>query len=113
MRPVLDDINKEEEGYQYGSVLGWTLLTVSIFIWYLLYTAQTLPYDENYGNLILSFILSCLATAAILLLWVKYEKLIRQNIISVILFLFSSSPLTIALVIFNYQLFFNAQLQLS
>jgi hypothetical protein len=78
------------------------LLLLTIYIWQLLYSAQFLPYDENYGVLIYVFIISVLVTVILTILWFKARSFIKQNSIETILFLLVNSPLTIALVFYFY-----------
>jgi hypothetical protein len=79
-----------------------TLFLLTLFIWRQLYSAQFLEYDDNYGVLISTFLLSVLATIILTILWFKARTFIKQNSLPTILFLLANSPLTIALVFCFY-----------
>lgn len=84
-----------------------TLFLLAVFIWRLLYSAQFLEYDENYGVLIAAFLLSLLATTFPAILWFKARSFIWQNSVATILFLLAASPLTVALVFYFYNHLFQ------
>lgn len=79
-----------------------TLFLLTVFTWRQLYSAQFLEYDDNYGVLISTFLLSLLVTIVLTILWFKSRTFIKQNSIPTILFLLVNSPLTIALVFYFY-----------
>lgn len=79
-----------------------TLILLTTIIWRQLYSAQFLEYDENYGVLISTFLLSVLATIILTILWFKARTFIKQNSLPTILFLLANSPLTIAFVFYFY-----------
>jgi hypothetical protein len=89
------------------------LLLLTTFIWVQMYQAQFLPYDDNFGLLIMIFLISValLITGGVLL--VRKTKLIRQNLIWTILFLIINSPVTIFLVVMNYELVFGTHLDIG
>ena len=84
-----------------------TLFLVTVFIWQQLYSAQLLEYDENYGVLISTFLLSALATLILIILWFKARTFIEQNSFATILFLFMSSPLTLIFIFYFYHEIFG------
>ncbi|MES2381097.1 MAG: hypothetical protein V4538_08655 [Bacteroidota bacterium] len=79
-----------------------TLLLLTVFIWWQLYSAQFLVYDDNYGVLIYAFLVSVLATIILIVLWFKARAFIKQNALPIILFLLASSPVTVLLVLYFY-----------
>lgn len=87
------------------------LCLVTLVIWNLLYHAQFLEYDENYGNLLGAFFLSVAATIILLFLWFKWRHIINNCKWQTIAFLIVSSPLTVAIVSINYQTIFGAMLK--
>jgi len=114
MKPILDEtIEDGFSTYKYGSLLGWILVIMAGSIWYLIFEAKYLEYDLNFGNLIVGFILSICTTIGLSIIWFKFENLIKQNIISVILFLLTCSPITLAIVILNYQRIFGVDLSVN
>ncbi|MES2726912.1 MAG: hypothetical protein V4643_07405 [Bacteroidota bacterium] len=84
-----------------------TLLLLTVFIWWQLYSAQFLAYDNNYGVLISAFLVSVLATIILAILWFKARPLIKRNVLPTILFLLASSPITVALVFYFYNNLFG------
>ena len=79
-----------------------TLILLTVFIWRQLYSAQFLEYDDNYGVLISTFLLSVFSTIILTILWFKARTFIKQNSLATALFILASSPLTIALVFYFY-----------
>jgi hypothetical protein len=75
-----------------------SLMVVAMVVWTLLYQAQFLEYDENYGNILAAFFLSLGSTAALIFLLFKRRALVGLFRWQTIVFLVFSSPLTIALV---------------
>lgn len=84
-----------------------TLFLFTFFIWRLLYSDQYLDYDINYGAIILAFLLSILSTIILTIIWFKARHLIKLNSLITILFLLTSSPLTVGTVIYFYQSLFG------
>ncbi len=84
-----------------------TLFLLTVFIWHQLYSAQLLEYDENYGVLISTFLLSVLATLFLTILWFKARTFIEQNSFVTILFLFMSSPLILLFIFYFYHEIFG------
>jgi len=87
------------------------LLTILLFfIWLFLYQARDLPYDENYGSILVSFLISLMTTLTIIWLFIKKRIIIKTNIILVIVFLLTSSPVNIYYVALNYEYIFGSAL---
>lgn len=80
---------------------------LTVFIWWQLYSAQFLAYDDNYGVLISAFFVSVLATIILAILWFKARAFIKQNALPTMLFLLLSSPITVALVFYFYNYLFG------
>lgn len=83
------------------------LVSLAVFIWSNIYHAQFMPYDENYGALIGAFLASLVASLAILLLWWRGSRILEECRIITILFLVTSSAVTVGVVIFNYNSLFG------
>ena len=92
-------------------IYSTSLFLVTLTIWIMLYNAQFLDYDDNYGNLLAAFFLSIFALVALTVLWFKWRHIIKTSKWHTILFLMVSSPLTIALVSINYPTIFGTILK--
>ena len=79
------------------------LFLLTIGIWWNLYSSQFLEYDENWGVIITVFLLSIVATLVLIAIWFKARVFIKQNSLVTIVFLILNSPLTIGVIIYNYQ----------
>lgn len=84
-----------------------SLFLVTIVIWWQLYSAQFLAYDDNYGVLISAFLFSVLATIVLSVLWFKARAFIKQNALPTMLFLLLNSPVTVVLVFYFYNNLFG------
>ena len=82
-------------------------LTISM----VLYMAQFLEYDDNYGNILAAFFLSVFGLFVLTVLWFKWRHIIKTSKLQTILFLIVSSPLTIAFVSINYPTIFGTMLK--
>lgn len=92
-------------------VYSITLLMLTFIIWYVIYSAQFLEYDENWGNIILSFLVSIFSSIGILILfWIKRD-LIKDCRWQTIMFLLVCSPLTLYFIVMNYEFIFGATLK--
>jgi hypothetical protein len=80
-------------------------------IWIQIYSAQFLNYDDNWGQLLIAFLISFMVTTVALIFWFKKNEMIRENKSATILFLVLNNPMTVVLVIFNYTEIFGAQLK--
>jgi len=87
-----------------------TLLLLTTFIWVQIYRAQFLPYDENFGLLIMIFLISVALLVTGIILLIRKTKLVRQNLILTILFLIINSPVTIFLAVMEYEFIFGTHL---
>jgi len=93
-------------------LLSIALGLIFLIIWGLLYNAQFLEYDENYGNLLSAFMLSTGATIWLgVLQWIR-PIILRASRWPVILFLLFASPVTVILVVLNYMVVFGHGLKL-
>jgi hypothetical protein len=83
-----------------------TFLYISIvIIWLLMIIAKYTEYDINFGYAIYAFLLSNIVTLILLFLLIIKKSLLKQNIISTILFLFIASPLSIFIFVELYHKF--------
>lgn len=87
------------------------LFLITIAIWRLIYNAQFLFYDDNYGSLLGAFFLSFWATVVLIIIWFKRRTIIMNCKWITILFLIYSSPFTVALVSIYYQEIFGVMLK--
>ena len=87
-----------------------TLVLLTAFIWVQVYRAGLLPYDENFGVLIMIFLFSIALLVTGIILLIRKTKLIRQNLILTVLFFIVNSPLTIFMVVMEYELIFGTRL---
>lgn len=85
------------------TALFWlVLIFISVFIWRLELSARILEYDDNVGALILGFLLSCLVTLALAVLWFTSRAFIKNNKLIIAIFLITTSPLTLVIADFYY-----------
>src|SRR6185436_10750087 len=92
---------------------GFTIVCaiITFWIWQKLYNAQFLQYDNNYGELIVAFLISIVSNLLIISTWFWEREILKKNQIPFLLFFITSSPITIAIVIFNYTSIFGAHLK--
>jgi len=90
----------------YSIILFFVLST----IWYLIYQAQFLPYDENWGCLIQAFLISVCSFFLLIFLWSNWKKIILDCKWQTILFLLFASPISVVGIVFNYEFFFGTTL---
>jgi hypothetical protein len=83
-----------------------------LLIWGFMVMAKFAEYDKNYGYAIYAFFLSLFITIAIVFFWFKYKTLIKLNGFITILFLITSSPLTLFLFIELYGRFIGQYFKL-
>ena len=97
----------------FNSLFRIILISLSILIWSLLYSAKFLKYDYNFGNLIIAFIISLLTSIAILIFRIFWKKIFNYNKWYILFFIVISSPITVILVCFNFELIFGSSLHVS
>jgi EamA domain-containing membrane protein RarD len=88
-------------------ILPAVLAVETIYVWYCLYNAQFLEYDDNYGLMIHAFIISLVTLVALIIVWLKKKEWIKQNLMSMIAWLVLGSPLAIVLLVVFYQNIFG------
>ncbi|MNY39033.1 hypothetical protein D3C86_1736970 [compost metagenome] len=93
-----------------NSIYSLILLIVTSIIWCLIYQAQFLVYDDNWGNLILAFIISVCSFFLLIFVWSNWKEIILNCKWQTILFLLFASPLSVVGIVFNYELFFGTTL---
>ena len=89
------------------------LVLLTALMWVQLYTAGFLPYDDNFGQLLGIFLLSVAGLGIGILLIAKKNRLVLKNLIATITFLIINSPVTIYLVIMNYENIFGIVLNVG
>jgi intracellular septation protein A len=83
-------------------ILPAVLLVETIYVWYCLYHAQFLDYDDNYGLMIHGFLISLATLVALIIMWFKKREWIKQNLIPMIVWLVFGSPLAVVLLVAFY-----------
>jgi ABC-type spermidine/putrescine transport system permease subunit II len=97
-----------------NKIIYITILSLlTIFIWAQLYRAQFLVYDENFGLLILIFILSAILFVAGIILLFRKAKIVRDNLLLTIAFLLLNSPFVVVIVVLNYRQIFGVALKVG
>jgi hypothetical protein len=105
-------LSDDEENLK-KTISAFTLILLTALIWEQLYSAQFLEYDENFGQLIEIFLVSTALLVNGIVMIVKNSELVRTNLIVSILFLLINSPLTIFLVVSNYDTIFGTGLKVG
>jgi hypothetical protein len=93
--------------------LSIVLVLVIVFCWWQYYEAKSLPYDLNYGTILLSLLTSIVTFVILILVYWKKRHLIVDNIWAVLLYLIFSSPLSLIIVVYHYSFFFGANLAIG
>lgn len=89
-----------------------SLVFLSMCIWRQLYLAKFDDYDDNWGRLIVAFLMSSVTSLALIVLAIKQKDWIKDEILGLTIFyLLANSPITIFLVVMNYALVFGADLK--
>ena len=89
-----------------------SMLYLSVVIWHEMYLAQFDDYDDNWGRLIVVFLVSLFTSLTLIILAIKQKNWIKNEILGLtIFFLLANSPITIFIVVMNYALIFNAHLK--
>ena len=84
----------------------------SVVIWHEMYLAQFDDYDDNWGRLIVAFLMSLFTSLTLIILAIKQKNWIKNEILGLTIFyLLANSPITIFIVVMNYALIFNAHLK--
>lgn len=109
---ILDDNLDEDLEVQENSSYFLSILLVchAVLIWMPLKNAGELPYDANYANIMVAFITSFSACICILYYYLKIHKAFVQNIFTTIIFLLSSSPISIFYACTQYKEIFGVSL---
>src|SRR5689334_18820086 len=95
-------------------LLYWlSLVAMMAIIWIPIYVAQYLPYDENFGQLISSFLLSMLLLATGIVLMVRKTAIVMRNFALSVGFLIINSPLTVLIVMVKYERIFGTALDVG
>jgi hypothetical protein len=105
---ILDDNLEIKTASSY--LLSILLFLNTVFIWLNLKSAGTLPYDANYGVLILCLIASLLGCMLIIYYCLKSRKTLLKNGFMTLSFLLSSSPPSIGYIGFHYKEIFGVAL---
>jgi hypothetical protein len=92
-------------------ILALVLLTA--FIWGQVYSAQFLRYDDNFGQLIMTFLASTAILITGIIMIAKKIFVVRTNLILSVVFLIINSPLTVFLVVMNYEVIFGRNLDVG
>jgi|SRR5471030_924430 hypothetical protein len=79
------------------------LLVGALVIWYYVWLAHQLDYDENFGAIIFAMIFSMVLTLSVSIMWFLTRTLVLQSKFISLCFLILASPVTILLFIYAYQ----------
>lgn len=90
--------------------LSFFLVFMVLIIWNSFYQAKDLPYDENYANILGGLSLSLLSVIGLLILFFKKREIIKNNLIAVLLFLITSSPISLYYALINFDYIFGKAL---
>lgn len=91
-------------------ILSIVLVFSTIFIWVNLKGAGSLPYDENYGLLLVALIASTITSFMLLYYYFKAREVVFKNWLASIGFLLSASPIYVVYVCFHYEEIFGLTL---
>lgn len=105
---ILDDNLEIKASPSY--LLSILLFLNTVFIWLNLKSAGYLPYDANYGTLLLSLIASFLGCMLLLYFCFKKRRTLLKNWVIATSFLISSSPISIFYACCYYEEIFGATL---
>lgn len=82
-------------------------------MWVEIYRAQFLEYDLNFGQLLWVFLLSMILMALGIFLWIRRALIVRNNKAVTLMFLILNSPLSIVVVVLNYEKVFGVALKVG
>lgn len=88
-------------------IINFLMIVSTGYIWWLVYEAQYLAYDANFGNFIRAFILTILFTIITAVVLLRFKPAYRFSSIIYRLSLLLNNPLTLLLVCVNYSYIFN------
>jgi magnesium-transporting ATPase (P-type) len=88
------------------------LIVFFIFEWGLMYQAKHEEYDANYGLAIYAFLLSLIAIVLLLAVWFLRRDVIKSNRLLTVIYLITSSPLSIFLFVEFYGRFIGQYFKL-
>ena len=91
-------------------ILPLFLTLQTFYCWTSFYKAQFLEYDDNYGLLIHSFIISLATLVILIIIWFRKRHWIISNKWLVMVWLISGSPLTFLVAAIYYQYIFGITL---
>ena len=95
-----------------NKIYNSSLIGAGLFIWTLIIKAKHAQYDLNFGHAIHAFLLSLGAGIIILFLWIKIRQLIKDNLLITLIFLLTSSPVSLFLFIEMYGRFIGQYFKL-
>jgi len=81
-----------------------------MIIWNSFYQAKDLPYDENYGNILVGLSLSFLSSIGLIILFFKNRNIIQNNLLTVLIFIITSSPISLYYILINFESIFGKAL---
>jgi hypothetical protein len=82
-----------------------TLTICILIIWYYTLVAHTSEYDDNYGSVIFALTISTIMILTMIILWLVRREIIAGCKIISLLFIITSSPISIIVSIALYQFF--------
>jgi ABC-type Fe3+-siderophore transport system permease subunit len=90
------------------------MIASSIFIWQQMYLAQFDEYDDNYGRLIVAFLLSLIVFLIVFILAFRKKQLFNAQLLALSFFYcLANSPITVFIELMNYKLIFGVNLKVN
>jgi len=86
-----------------NTIYRTALLLGALAIWYYVWLAHQLDYDENFGAIIFAMIFSMVLTLSVTIMWFLTRALVLQSKFISLSFLILASPVTILIFIYVYQ----------
>jgi len=94
-----------------GRLFRWiytvALIAAGVNIWYTIWAAQFEEYDKDLGMVLAAFGLSVIVSLAMVLFRIFKRELSKSVHWPSVIFLITSSPITVGIVVFNYSFFFG------
>lgn len=114
MKNVEQNILDYKEDYnprsRYQTYISPGILIVCGLIWLLFYQAKNYNYDLNIALLLYGFLISITLTCLLIILFFWKRSIIKDNSLSIVVFLMTSSPVALYFVVTNYEFIFGQAL---
>lgn len=106
---ILDDPihSKPSNSPLASTIFSIAILGVCVLIWFWLKQAGHLPYDDNYANIAMAFLVSLITSVVLLFLFFMKRSFFFKNIYVIVFFFIVGSPLTVFEVCIHYKEIFG------